>query len=98
MVEGVLPPTRLRRVEAAEGWAMSTRESRPIEKLCQLTMAVPEDCLIAMAFGRGVEMPTAPKATEPPDGNSPARAGAMPARAVEARSAVASRPTRMGVP
>src|SRR5215207_2673379 len=90
MVEGVAPVTRFRRVDEAEGCATSTRASRPIEKPCQLTIAVPEDCWIAIAFGRGVEMPTVPYATEPPVGNSPASAGARPPRAVEARRAAVS--------
>ena len=79
--------TRFSIAEEAEGWRMSTRAPSPIEKPRQLTMAVSEDCWIAMAFAAGVEMSTLPWATLPPVGSlSPARAGTAE-RAVLARSA-----------
>jgi hypothetical protein len=49
MVEGVAPVTRFRIAASAFGWWMSTRLVRPIEKPCQLTMAVCDDCVIARA-------------------------------------------------
>ncbi len=72
MVELAEPVTRLSSADALDGCWMLTAAPAPIEKLCQLTMAVGDDCWIVIAFAPGTAMPTVPCATDGPAGSSPA--------------------------
>jgi hypothetical protein len=68
MVEGVLPVTRLSIADVGPGCWMSTRPPAPIEKLCQLTMAVGLVCVIVIWPLAGAPMVATPCATAPPVG------------------------------
>src|SRR5512141_1014998 len=67
MPEGSGPSTRLRATELLPGWTKRTASVGAMPKLCQLSTALPVDCVIVVNAPL-VTMPALPAATTPPVG------------------------------